>query len=152
MVVAELHMTSNANFSGEVPNFVERSFQKIQTEIGTAENIQILKHPNELCLLTLARNHPILIDNLTVKSIDFDQNLITDEGPKGKKKKGAKTLRPETVIGRITTENEREFKISAGMSGKLIEINDLLVKEPDLIRTKPENQGYICVIMPERKK
>ena len=144
--------SSYANLSSEVPNFVERCFQKIQTEIGREENIQVLKHPNEMCLLTLAENHPIKIDNLMVKSIDFDKKLISEEGPKGKKKKGAKILRPEKVIGRITTENGREFQISAGMKGKLIELNDLLDEQPDMLRRKSENQGYICVIMPEKKK
>ena len=46
---------------------------------------------------------------------------------------------------------ERQFKICfrSLLKGKLIEINELVVKNPQLIREAPATQGHIAILLPK---
>jgi len=80
----------------------------------------------------------------------------------GKGKKGSVRVNADTKICKVTTANDNtttddepaagkkskhEHLIRVGVEGKLIEVNERLLKNADLLTLSPLDKGYIAVIM-----
>ena len=105
---------------------------------------------NELCVVGLAPDHPILRGNLKIKSVNFKHDL---KGLSGKKKKHAPKLAPDsTPLTMITCEDESVWHVRAGVQGSLWEINTRTVSNPLLISTYARTDGYLGIIMPRNRK
>jgi hypothetical protein len=96
-------------------------------------------HSNKLFLLFLHPDHPAMQE--TILELAYKHNT---DALSGKRKKGAITMQSNTNLLDIKTENNT-YTIRASVPGKLIETNDLLVKNPELIKQK---EGFIAIIMP----
>ncbi|RCN37189.1 hypothetical protein ANCCAN_16917 [Ancylostoma caninum] len=59
---------------------------------------------------------------------------------------GGLHLQKETRICTVRCKDGEEIVVRAGVRGVLAEVNDRLFSNPDLVRTAPENQGYIALI------
>uniref|UniRef100_T1GY62 Protein Abitram n=1 Tax=Megaselia scalaris TaxID=36166 RepID=T1GY62_MEGSC len=95
----------------------------------------------------LAPEHEAL--RVGVKSITFDigntnrsQNQV-----KGKGKKGGMILQQDSAIAIITDNNDVTYKVPSCIQGKLIEVNERLLKDVSLLGK--EGDGYIAVVLPK---
>ncbi|CAG0914198.1 unnamed protein product [Notodromas monacha] len=107
-------------------------------------------HSNRVCVITLSRHHPLVVERSPISKIDFRINHRTDRSlnkVSGKGKKGAQILEENSRLCTIHTET-KAVELRAGIKGKLIEVNENLVKNPDLIVTHPEAEGFIAIAMP----
>lgn len=66
----------------------------------------------------------------------------------GKRKHGAENLEKDSVICQVTAEG-RTVELKAGLSGKLIETNELLLTRPQLLT---QSEGFIAIIQSSDKQ
>ncbi|CAG4965980.1 unnamed protein product [Parnassius apollo] len=66
---------------------------------------------------------------------------------KGKGKKGGQMLNPKSVICKIEYDDGTNFDVPCGMKGTLIEINEELIKDPQLLKSEPDSSGFIAIIL-----
>lgn len=131
------------------PSVVDRFFTKY-FYVKTCSNPQpykVLFHSNRICMISLAPEHEAL--KVGVKSITFDigntnrsQNVV-----KGKGKKGGMVLQHDSAIAIITDNNDVTYKVPSCIQGKLIEVNERVVKDVSLLGI--EGDGYIAVVLPK---
>lgn len=108
----------------------------------------LLFHSNRICLVTLAPSHPLFksssdfIVDYQIGNIDRSKNAV-----KGKGKKGGQLLDSSSILCKILLKDGTEYKVSSCINGKLIEVNEMLSVNPSLLRTHPDSDGYIAVIL-----
>ncbi|VDL75051.1 unnamed protein product [Nippostrongylus brasiliensis] len=123
---------------------VDRAYKRYACE--DYDNVAYLHHPSGVSVVVLRQK----LESEVVE-VDFGntkKNGISrmDHVVIGKGKKGGLHLQKETRLCTIRCKDGKEFVIRAGVRGVLTEVNDRLVSNPDLVRTAPENQGYIAII------
>lgn len=144
---SDLNIIKSLRIVPEYPSVLER-YYKNQILDG---DIMISTHSNRISLITLAPNHEILKSNKTIKSIDFSSTKKVnrlDNQVKGKGKKGAQKVSPESILCTIICTDDTTFPIKSCIKGKIIEINKRLVEEPHLLTEKPFTDGYIAIVLP----
>ncbi|XP_035217940.1 protein Abitram-like [Stegodyphus dumicola] len=130
------------------PSVTERYFK---SKIIPETNQCILVHSNRLSIITLSPNHPILTENLDLLSINFDTvgniNRLSNK-VSGKFKKGGQKLKEKSVLCSVKCSNNCEYTLYSCVSGTLIEVNERLIREPNILKKKPWSEGYIAIILP----
>ncbi|PAV85582.1 hypothetical protein WR25_24963 [Diploscapter pachys] len=102
---------------------VDRNYKRFASAHANCDNVAYLHHPSGVTVLVL--NQPLTSH---VVNVDFGGSRKggvdrADTKVSGRGQKGGLYLQPGTRV------------------------NDRLFDNPDLVRTSPENLGYICVIM-----
>jgi hypothetical protein len=120
-------------------------------------NHLIFMHSNRVAVCSIAPSHPILNKSkYKIEKIEFIQNV--NEEMSGKHKHNAKNVNVDQPICKvycknlIKEENELDevyFLICSCLNAKLIEINERLLKEPELLQKKPFTEGFIAILMPK---
>ncbi|XP_050672466.1 protein Abitram [Leptidea sinapis] len=132
-------------------SFTDRYFTKrfIVNANGVKNNdIMLMFHSNRITLLSLAPSHFFFKNpqtyslNFFVGNVDRLCNTV-----KGKSKKGGQYLTPKSVICKVEYEDGTNFEIPCGMKSTLIEINEELVKNPHLLKEKPDSGGFIAIML-----
>lgn len=95
-------------------------------------------HSNKLFLCFLHPQHPAMQEKILSINYKFNTDALS-----GKRKKGAINLQANSNILEICTET-KSYMIRAGAPGKLIEVNELLVSNPELIK---DPEGFLAIIM-----
>lgn len=113
----------------------------------------IMFHSNRVCLLTIAPSHPVITENKTIDRIEhkFEGHEKIDRlssQPQGKSKKGGQKLQKNSPVCALICTDGSKYVITAGISSKLIEINQLICSKPDLVKKKPLSKGFIAIIQP----
>lgn len=112
----------------------------------------ILFHSNRICVITLAPSHPLLTSNKSITKCDFQVSTKIDRldnKASGKLKRGAQVLQQvNSPLFYVECSDGSLYKLCPGITGKLIEINDALVKDPNLLISDPYGKGYIAVVLP----
>lgn len=140
------------------PSFTERYFQAkylVNTDKEVDEDHCVLVHSNRICIVTLAPSHPVVASKKTISTINFqigDKTNRLNNVVQGKRKHGAQGLKPEAVLCEIECEDGCKYSVQSCVHGKLIEINENLVKNPQLLVEKPKSDGYIAIILPHLSK
>lgn len=135
------------------PSFTERYFEPkyLIDPLGRiGEDHCVLVHSNRICILTLAPTHPILASKKGISNINFkiaNKNRL-ENTVQGKRKRGAQGLDPMSVLCIIECEDGRSYSLRSCVYGKLIEINENLVANPQLLLEKPKSDGYVAIILP----
>jgi len=137
---------------GAYETITERAFvSKYFIDPESNGHFRLLVHSNKICLITLAPSHPILAENLTVSSISFQANDSCNRlnnKVSGKKKSGAQFLSTCSILCNIHCENQSQpFVVRSNLVAKLIEINEEILKNPNLI--KHSEKGYIAIVYPK---
>lgn len=135
--------------SEDYPSVVDRFFTKYfyLKKYSNPQPYKVLFHSNRICMIGLAPEHEAL--KVGVKSITFDigntdrsQNQV-----KGKGKKGGMVLQHDSAIAIITDNNDVTYKVPSCIQGKLIEVNERVVKDVSLLGI--EGHGYIAIVLPK---
>lgn len=132
-------------------SFTERYFSKryILNVDGIENNdIMLMFHSNRITLLCLAPSHYFFKRNdeykvnFSIGNVDRLNNCV-----RGKGKKGGQLLGPKSVICKIEYSDGSSFDVPCGMKGTLIQVNEELVKHPELLKEMPDSDGFIAVIL-----
>jgi len=133
------------------PSVVDRYFtRQYSTNYQNDSDMCLLFHSNKICVVTLAPTHNIFKKKLAVKNVSFKIGKELDRSEnvvKGKGKKGAQNVNADSVLCIIKCEDNTEYRVKACVRGKLIEVNENLIINPQLLIDKPETEGYIAVIL-----
>ena len=132
-------------------SFTDRYFSKryILNVNGIENNdIMLMFHSNRITLLCLAPSHFFFKKNDTYK-LNFTVGKIDrlTNSVKGKGKKGGQFLTPQSPLCKVEWSDGTEFKIPCGMKGTLVEINENLIKNPELLREQPDSDGFIAIML-----
>lgn len=132
-------------------SFTERYFSKryiIDFDNIKNNDIMIMFHSNRIALLTLAPSHFFFKKNESFK-VNFSSGKIDrlKNTVKGKGKKGGQYLVPNSVVCRVEYTDGSSFDVPSGMKGTLVEVNEELLKHPELLKQMPDADGYIAIIL-----
>ncbi|XP_051168928.1 protein Abitram [Leptopilina boulardi] len=116
------------------------------------DDICIRVHSNRICMISLAPSHQIfhtpssMIVNVNFRvseKLDRTKNQVS-----GKGKRGAQPLQENSNICSITCDNGETHVIKCCMTGKLVEVNESLAKDPSLLHEPPHKGGYLAIVLP----
>lgn len=139
----------------KTPSVIDRYFTRwYKTDLKgqPCEDHCILQHSNRICVITLAESHPIVQQKKKIQSINYQisagcsrlQNKVS-----GKSKRGGQFLTEFAPLCRITSTGGEEYTIFSCIRGRLLEVNEDILKRPSLLTEKPYSDGYIAVILPK---
>lgn len=138
------------------PTFIERYFTKhYMLDVKYANNDHlILIHSNKVAVIALAPSHSLLVDKdkYKLERVEFVQQV--SEEMSGKHKHNAKNVNFNQPICKLhcrereNSEATRTFLVYACLNAKLAEINENIVKNPQLLVDKPDTEGYIAILIP----
>lgn len=110
----------------------------------------VYRHPNGLCVIGLASGHMAFKDEGGVTGVDFNVGKSDRSGIKvsGKRKRNAQHFEPNTALCKVSTK-DASYIVRCCVKGSLLEVNDRLIKQPDLLNTTADREGYIAIMMPK---
>jgi len=142
-------MSNIESYKSVVERYYTRRY-KIDVNQNPCQDVCILTHSNRISVVTLAKSHPILVENKEVIKVDFqvDKRLNRlDNKVSGKNKRGAQNVSITAPLCHVTCSDQSKYTIPAGMKGSLVEVNDNLVQKPSLMTTKTSTDGYIAIVL-----
>lgn len=149
-------MLDEVQYSGHFPTITDRYFTayyKIDVQ-SPKDDICIYIHSNRICMLSLAPSHIILQSDKSITNIDFKVSDKLDRAlnkVSGKGKHGAQPLQTNSNICIISCSDGQNYLIKCCMIGKLVEINEMLLEKPQLLREPPHKGGFLAIILPNLK-
>ena len=132
------------------PSVVERYFTQRYIRREGDNDTCILYHSNKICLVTLAKSHAIFKKGAVIKKVNFkvgEKLDRTNNKVSGKKKHGGQRVDEHSILCLVECEDDSLYTIRAGVKGKLVEVNEPLIENPNLLMTKSETDGYIAVVL-----
>ncbi|WCJ44282.1 Single hybrid motif superfamily protein [Euphorbia peplus] len=110
----------------------------------------VYRHANGLCVIGLASTHIAFKDEGGVTSVDFNVGKSDRSGFKvtGKRKKNAQHFETNTALCKVCTKTE-SYIVRCCVKGSLLEVNDRLIKQPELLNASADREGYIAIMMPK---
>ena len=134
------------------PSVIERYYTKYyRTNVHNEVNndTMVLVHSNRICVLMLSERHPIVTKGLTIESIE--PLATVNQSMSGKSKRGADYVQPNKLLYRIRCAEQQTFTICASIKGRLVELNEEIVKNPQLLQMKAQGEGYLAIFIPSLK-
>ncbi|KAJ0085975.1 hypothetical protein Patl1_09493 [Pistacia atlantica] len=110
----------------------------------------VYRHANGLCVIGLAPTHVAFKDEGGITAVDFNVGKSDRSNFKvtGKRKKNAQHFESNTALCKVCTNNE-SYIVRCCVKGSLLEVNDRLIKQPGLLNSSADREGYIAIIMPK---
>ncbi|KAK8997012.1 hypothetical protein V6N11_020505 [Hibiscus sabdariffa] len=110
----------------------------------------VYRHANGLCVVGLASTHSAFKDNGGVSAVDFNVGKSDRSGMKvtGKRKKNAQHFESNTALCKVCTNND-SYIVRCCVKGSLLEVNERLIKQPELLKSSADREGYIAIIIPK---
>lgn len=143
--ITESHEFDYDNYPTVVDRYFGKHYYFRNDSIDEAHIV--LNHSNGICLVGLADTHVAIkkgIKTITydVGNFDRSKNQVT-----GKAKRGAMNLQPNSCLAIITCQDDTTYRIESVVQGKLVEINERLLTNPELFGI--EGEGYVAVVLPK---
>lgn len=109
----------------------------------------IYRHNNGLCIIGVAPTHVAVGSDDWITAVDFNvgKQSRTEMKVSGKRKNDARVLEPTSALCKVAS-NDTTYIIRCCLRGALLEVNERLVKEPTLLKTKADSEGFIAIMMP----
>ncbi|XP_010536424.1 PREDICTED: protein Simiate isoform X1 [Tarenaya hassleriana] len=110
----------------------------------------VYRHANGLCVIGLAPTHIAFKDEGGIIAVDFNVGKSDRSGMKvtGKRKKNAQQFESNTALCKVSTAKD-SYIVRCCVKGSLLEVNDRLIKHPELLNSSADREGYIAIIMPK---
>ncbi|XP_021815693.1 protein Simiate [Prunus avium] len=110
----------------------------------------IYRHANGLCVIGLAPTHVAFKDEGGITAVDFNVGKSDRSGIKvtGKRKKNAQHLESNSALCKVCSK-DATYIVRCCVKGSLLEVNDRLIKQPELLNSAADREGYIAIIMPK---
>lgn len=149
-------MLDEVEYNGSFPTVTDRYFTpyyKINVQ-SPGDDLCIRIHSNRICMLSLAPSHVILQDDKDIEKVNFKVSDKLDRSlnkVSGKGKHGAQPLQTNSNICSISCSDGQTYVIKCCMVGKLVEVNEMLLENPRLLRNLPHKGGYLAIILPNLK-
>ncbi|XP_048538513.1 protein Abitram-like [Triticum urartu] len=132
------------------PSAVEANFARYFAAdyLNPGHDQYVYRHPNGLCVVGLAPAHVALKEEGGITAIDFNVGKTDRSEIKvtGKRKRNAQHLQENSALCKVCTK-DKTFVVRCCVKGQLLEINDRLMKQPDLLNTSADREGYIAIFM-----
>ncbi len=110
----------------------------------------VLLHSNRICLVALSPRHPVVRERRAVRRVNFQVTKTLnrlDNAVRGKGKRGGQSVDERATLCLVECEDGRVFPVRSNVRGKLIEVNDRLVREPNLLRDRPLADGFVAIVL-----
>lgn len=110
----------------------------------------IYRHANGLCVIGLASTHVAFGDKPQITAVDFNvgKSSRSDMKVSGKRKKNAHFLEAISALCKVVS-NDTYYIVRCCVKGSLLEVNERLIKEPELLNTSGSSEGYVAIMMPK---
>ncbi|KAJ4753391.1 Single hybrid motif-containing protein [Rhynchospora pubera] len=111
----------------------------------------IYRHANGLCVIGLAQAHVALKEEGGVTAVDFNVGKSDRSELKvtGKRKRNAQHFESNSALCKVCT-NDNFYIVRCCVKGSLLEVNDRLIKQPGLLNSSADREGYVAIIMPKQ--
>ncbi|CAL9203349.1 unnamed protein product [Musa hybrid cultivar] len=134
------------------PSAVESNFARYYAAdfLKPGHDQYVYRHANGLCVVGLAPSHVALREEGGVTAVNFNVGKSDRSEMKvtGKRKRNAQHFDAKTSLCKVCA-NGKEFIVRCCVKGSLLEVNDRLLKQPDLLNSSADREGYIAIIMPK---
>ncbi|KAJ1277578.1 hypothetical protein BS78_04G015100 [Paspalum vaginatum] len=133
------------------PSAVEANFARyfVADYLNPGHDQYVYRHPNGLCVVGIAPSH-IAFKEGGITAVDFNVGKSDRSEMKvtGKRKRNAQHLQENSALCKVCV-NDKSFIVRCCVKGPLLEINDRLIKQPDLLNTAADREGYIAIFQPK---
>lgn len=146
-------MLEDIGFNGSLPTITERYFStyyKINVQ-KPLDDMCIRIHSNRICMISIAPSHMIFQNGKQILKVDYKVSDKLDRmlnKVSGKSKHGAQPLQANSNICAITCSDGNIYTIKCCIVGKLIEVNEVLLQNPELLKEPPHKGGYLALVLP----
>ncbi|XP_047079053.1 protein Abitram-like [Lolium rigidum] len=134
------------------PSAVEANFARyfVADYLNPGHDQYVYRHPNGLCVVGLAPAHAALKEEGGITAVDFNVGKTDRSEIKvtGKRKRNAQHLQENSVLCKVGAA-DKSFVVRCCVKGSLLEVNDRLIKQPNLLNTSADREGYIAIFMPK---
>uniref|UniRef100_A0A182MDM0 Actin-binding transcription modulator n=1 Tax=Anopheles culicifacies TaxID=139723 RepID=A0A182MDM0_9DIPT len=137
------------DFIEHQPSIVDRFYTKLYNVPPNKpdEPQQILFHSNRICLVGLAKEHVAFEKGIRSVSFEVGKFDRSENKVSGRKKSGGMILQADSTLALVTCVDDSVYKVRSCVQGKLVEVNDRIVNDPDMLRLSGE--GYVAIVMPK---
>uniref|UniRef100_A0A182SKV5 Protein Abitram n=1 Tax=Anopheles maculatus TaxID=74869 RepID=A0A182SKV5_9DIPT len=137
------------DFIENQPPIVDRFYTKLYYVPPNKpdEPQQILFHSNRICLVGLAKEHVAFTKGIRSISFEIGKFDRSENKVSGRKKSGGMILQADSTLALVTCVDDSVYKVRSCVQGKLVEVNERVVDEPDMMRVSGE--GYVAIVMPK---
>lgn len=145
------YVKTNDTFLSVSERYYEHKYCTQVTPQIANVNQRISFHSNRICLISLADNHPIMKERKQIARVNCSINEKTDRlknAASGKGKRGAQKLTPDSILCYIECEDKSVYPVYSCIKGKLVEMNENLIENPQLLVEKPTEEGFIALLLP----
>ncbi|KAK2582687.1 hypothetical protein KPH14_004961 [Odynerus spinipes] len=149
-------MLEDIDYNGSLPTITERYFSTYyKVNVQRPEDDMCIRiHSNRICMISIAPSHTIFQNGKKILKVDYKVSDKLDRmlnKVSGKSKHGAQPLQANSNICTISCSDGQTYTIKCCMIGKLIEVNEILLHNPELLKEPPHKGGYLALVLPNLK-
>ncbi|KZS21019.1 protein Abitram [Daphnia magna] len=143
-------LEESVTLSAKYPSVIDRYFTRRYIQREGKNDTCLLYHSNKICLVTVAKSHAIFEKGSPIRKVNYKVGEKLDRSDNkvlGKKKHGGQYVDEHSILCIVECEDDSVYSIRAGVKGKLIEVNENLIENPQLLFNKAETDGYVAVVL-----